>query len=95
MKPKAILIDTKDNVATAFQELAKGETVTVSLAGTEATVVLTQDIPFGHKFALSTIGLQEPVVKYGETIGLATSPIQAGQYVHVHNMESQKGRGDK
>lgn len=95
MKPKAILIDTKDNVATAFQELAKGETVTVSLAGTEATAVLTQDIPFGHKFALSAIGLQEPVVKYGETIGLATSPIQAGQHVHVHNMESQKGRGDK
>ncbi len=95
MKPKAILIDTKDNVATAFQELAKGETVTVSLAGTEATAVLTQDIPFGHKFALSAIGLHEPVVKYGETIGLATDSIQAGQHVHVHNMESQKGRGDK
>ena len=95
MKPKAILIDTKDNVATAFQELAKGETVTVSLAGTEATAVLTQDIPFGHKFALSAIGLHEAVVKYGETIGLATDPIQTGQHVHVHNMESQKGRGDK
>jgi len=95
VKPKAILIDTKDNVATAFQELAKGETVTVSLAGTEATAVLTQDIPFGHKFALSSIGLHEPVVKYGEIIGLATDPIQAGQHVHVHNMESQKGRGDR
>ena len=95
MKPKAILIDTKDNVATAFQELAKGETVTVSLAGTEATAVLTQDIPFGHKFALSAIGPHEPVIKYGEVIGLATDAIQAGQHVHVHNMESQKGRGDK
>ncbi len=95
MKPKAILIDTKDNVATAFQELAKGETVTVSLAGTEVTTVLTQDIPFGHKFALSAIGLHEPVVKYGETIGLATDSILAGRHVHVHNMESQKGRGDK
>lgn len=95
MKPKAILIDTKDNVATAFQELSKGETVTVSLAGTEVTTVLTQDIPFGHKFALSAIGLHEPVVKYGETIGLATDSILAGRHVHVHNMESQKGRGDK
>ncbi len=95
MKPKAILIDTKDNVATAFQDLSKGDTVTVSLADTEATTVLLQDIPFGHKFALSAIGLHEPVVKYGETIGLATSSIQPGQHVHVHNMESQKGRGDK
>ncbi len=95
MKPKAILIDTKDNVATVLQDLAKGETVTVSLAGTEATAVLTQDIPFGHKFALSAIAVHEPVIKYGEVIGLATDTIQAGQHVHVHNMESQKGRGDK
>ena len=95
MKPKAILIDTKDNVATAFQDLSKGETVTVSLGGREVTTALAQDILFGHKFALTAIGLHEPVVKYGETIGLATDSIQAGQHVHVHNMESQKGRGDK
>ena len=95
MKPKAILIDTKDNVATAFQDLAKGDSVTVSLEGTETTVALAQDIPFGHKLALAPIGLHEPVIKYGEAIGLATQPIEAGQHVHIHNMESQKGRGDK
>jgi len=95
MKPKAILIDTKDNVATAFQDLSKGDTVTVSLEGREATATLVQDIPFGHKFALSPIGMHEPVIKYGEPIGLATQAIDAGQHVHVHNMESQKGRGDK
>ena len=95
MKPKAILIDTKDNVATAFQDLSKGDTVTVTLEGRETTVTLVQDVPFGHKIALSPIGLHEQVVKYGEAIGLATQPIEAGQHVHVHNMESQKGRGDK
>jgi altronate dehydratase small subunit len=95
MKPKAILIDTKDNVATAFQDLKKGDSVTVSLESREATTTLTQDIPFGHKFALSPIGLHQPVIKYGEPIGLATESIGAGQHVHVHNMESQKGRGDK
>jgi altronate dehydratase small subunit len=95
MKPKAILIDTKDNVATAFQDLSKGDSVTVALEGREATTTLAQDIPFGHKFALAPIGLHQPVVKYGEAIGLATDSIGAGQHVHVHNMESQKGRGDK
>ncbi len=95
MKPKAILIDTKDNVATAFQDLSKGDTVTVTLEGRETTVTLVQDIPFGHKIALSPISLHEPVVKYGEAIGLAIQPIEAGQHVHIHNMESQKGRGDK
>jgi altronate dehydratase small subunit len=95
MKPKAILIDTKDNVATAFQELSKGDSVTVALEGRETTVKLLQDIPFGHKIALSPIALHQPVIKYGEAIGLATQPIEPGQHVHVHNMESQKGRGDK
>ncbi|MCK5212520.1 MAG: UxaA family hydrolase [Dehalococcoidia bacterium] len=95
MKPKAILIDTKDNVATAFQDLSVGDTVTVSLEGTEITTTLKQDIPFGHKFALATIAIHEPIVKYGEAIGLAMEQIDAGRHVHVHNMESQKGRGDK
>jgi len=95
MNPKAILIDTKDNVATAFQDLSKGDSVTVALEGRETTVTLAQDIPFGHKVALSPIATHEPVIKYGEAIGLATQPIDAGQHVHVHNMESQKGRGDK
>jgi altronate dehydratase small subunit len=95
MKPKAILIDTKDNVATAFQDLKAGDRVTVSLEGTEKTTTLIQDIPFGHKFALSDVALHQPVIKYGEAIGLAIQTIKAGQHVHVHNMESQKGRGDK
>ena len=95
MKPKAILIDTRDNVATAFQDLKAGDTVTVSLQSTEKTTTLVQDIPFGHKFALSDVALHQPVIKYGEAIGLAIKPIEAGQHVHVHNMESQKGRGDK
>ncbi len=95
MKPKAILIDTKDNVATAFQELKAGDKVTVSLGGKDVTTTLVMDIPFGHKFALADIAVHKPVVKYGETIGLTTAAIKAGQHVHVHNMESQKGRGDK
>ena len=95
MKPKAILIDTRDNVATAFQDLSKGDTVAVSLEGRESSATLVQDIPFGHKFALSDIALHQPVIKYGAAIGLATQAIKAGQHVHIHNMESQKGRGDK
>jgi altronate dehydratase small subunit len=95
MKAKAILIDTKDNVATAFQDLKEGDKVTVAHEGREVTTELVQDIPFGHKFALADIALHQPVVKYGEAIGLAIQPIRAGQHVHIHNMESQKGRGDK
>jgi len=34
-------------------------------------------------------------VKYGEPIGIATRDIRSGQHVHVHNLESARGRGDK
>ena len=33
-------------------------------------------------------------VKYGESIGVASSDIQEGQLVHVHNLEGARGRGD-
>jgi len=35
------------------------------------------------------------VLKYGEVIGRATTRIEAGELVHVQNMEGCRGRGDK
>ena len=32
----------------------------------------------------------EPVVKYGEHIGVATCDIRAGEHVHVHNVEGRR-----
>ena len=95
MQPSAILIDRKDNVATALRQLQQGNSVQVGIEDYSVTTPLLQDIPFGHKYALKDIRKGEGVIKYGETIGLATEDIQQGQHVHVHNIESQKGRGDK
>ena len=95
MQPSAILIDRKDNVATALRQLQQGDSVQVGIEDYSVTTPLLQDIPFGHKYALKDIRKGEGVIKYGETIGLATEDIRQGQHVHVHNIESQKGRGDK
>jgi altronate dehydratase small subunit len=40
------------------------------------------------------IGKGDDVVKYGEIIGRATADIAKGEHVHVHNIESLRGRGD-
>ncbi len=40
------------------------------------------------------VAVGEEVRKYGEVIGLANAPISPGDHVHVHNVESQRGRGD-
>jgi altronate dehydratase small subunit len=86
-----ILINPNDNVATARKDLAQG---TACRAG-KAKVRLRQRIPLGHKVALRPIQKGEAVIKFGDSIGLATSDIAPGDLVHIHNMESCRGRGDK
>ena len=40
----------------------------------------------GHKVALRELAEGEPVRKYGQPIGRATRPIDAGEHVHDHNL---------
>lgn len=95
MQEKSILIDKKDNVATALRQMGKDDSISVAIEDRSVSVVLLQDIPFGHKFALTDIQQGDAIIKYGEVIGLATKPIRQGEHVHIHNVESQRGRGDK
>lgn len=91
---KAIIVDEKDNVASALANLSRGEDVEVSIGLITYKIKLVSDIPFGHKFALKRIGKGEFVIKYGEVIGRATKDIEVGEHVHVHNVESLRARGD-
>jgi altronate dehydratase small subunit len=88
---KLIILDDADNVATAIADIAKGEQLT---SGGHA-VTTVEEIPFGHKVALTAIPNGESILKYGEQIGLAEGDIEAGACVHVHNVDSQRGRGDR
>jgi altronate hydrolase len=51
-------------------------------------IVLRDNVPRGHKFALRTIPQGREVRKYGWPIGVATSEIAAGHWVHTHNLAS-------
>jgi altronate dehydratase small subunit len=94
MDKKAIVIDPRDNVATALADLEAGEIVEVEVAGERQRVELCAPIRFGHKFALAPLGAGAAAIKYGAPIGTTTRPIAAGEHVHVHNLESRRGRGD-
>jgi altronate dehydratase small subunit len=94
-KIDAIVMKPADNVCTVLREVAPATGISVLVSDEKLTVTVTEAIPFGHKFALKAIKAGEPIIKYGEIIGLATRDIQMGQYVHVHNLESCRGRGDK
>ena len=85
---KAIVIHRGDNTATLFGEAQAGELVSVRGENGEivAEIIARQDIPVGHKIALKEIGEGERVLKYGETIGVATQLIQEGEHVHIQNV---------
>ena len=95
MSEKAIILDKKDNVVTALCRLEEGNLIQVGIEDYTVDIVLSQNIPFGHKFALKDIQQGEAVIKYGEVIGLATKQILQGEHAHIHNVEGLRGRGDK
>ena len=89
-----IILNDNDNVATAVQVLVKGQTARVRRNREEVEIVMTEDIPYGHKFAVRDIAVGEDILKYGEVIGRATQSIANGSHAHVQNIESLRGRGD-
>lgn len=96
MSLRALIIHPDDNVANLIGPGTKGEPVECTVEGNEgtSTVTLLDDIPANHKFAPVDVKAGEPIIKYGLNIGRATCDIQKGQYVHIHNIESNRGRGD-
>ena len=92
-KGKTIVINEKDNVATALELLNAGAKVSLEIHGRLEEITLLSDIPMGHKFALEDLEEGEAVIKYGEPIGQSTSKIARGEHVHVHNVVSQQRGG--
>ena len=87
---KAIMINARDNTATLLGEAQAGECVSIVRESGQVVQEITarQPISVGHKIGLSDIREGERVLKYGETIGVATQTIQKGEHVHVHNVVS-------
>ena len=92
----ALKVTDKDNVATIFaDDLTDGSRVTVlDKRGERQEYTVKGTVPYGHKIALVPIKKGELIIKYGEEIGIATRDIAPGEYVHVHNLDSMRGRGD-
>ncbi|EFO6251908.1 UxaA family hydrolase [Campylobacter coli] len=82
-----IIVNEKDNVATALRDFKKGEKV--------VNIELLNDIASGHKFALKDIKKDEIIIKYAEAIASASCDISTGEWVHIHNTAGIRGRGDK
>ena len=95
MQPKrALKLTDRDNVATMVEAVERGGSVAVQLGRQTTAVEAREEIPFGFKVAVADIPRGAHVIKYGESIGFASSNIATGDLVHIHNLEGGRGRGD-
>ena len=92
----ALKVHDDDTVATLFSDgVSAGDMVEVrDRKGQAELVPVLNDIPYGHKLALKDMSCGQPIIKYGEELGRASRDIRRGEHVHVHNLESMRGRGD-
>lgn len=81
----------KDNVVTCCTAVSAGDHFTIG----ETEITAAQNIPIYHKIAIQDIPAGATVFKYGQPIGIASCAIQKGEHVHVQNLESDRGRGDR
>ena len=91
---RAIVLNARDNVAVLLGAGAPADVCSLQGAQ-EGTVRLLTAIPYGHKVAIRALERGEAVVKYGEVVGRTTATVRLGEHIHVHNVESLRGRGDK
>lgn len=86
----AMIIDMKDNVGIAIEEIKNGQEINYKVNNEIKTIIATDDIKIYHKFSVKEIEKGSPVIKYGEHIGIASEKIEKGKHVHTHNVESHR-----
>lgn len=84
MNTKYLKINPADNVAVAIETLKAGETVRID----NQQITLNEDIPAGHKFALTNLTEGENIVKYGYPIGHARKAQKPGDWMNEHNIQT-------
>ena len=79
-----VVLHSEDNIAVAIRPLPKGLTFEVS----GQAVTLQEPIELGHKVTTRAVTRGQPVRKFGQIIGFATTDIAPGSWVHTHNIEA-------
>jgi altronate dehydratase len=89
MTDNILVIHPRDNVAVALRSLGPGEEAKGQ--GLEGFDVL-EPVPPSHKIAIRDLAPGEEIVKYGEVVAVTSRGIKKGEWVHTHNLESQRWR---
>jgi altronate dehydratase small subunit len=85
---RAFCINPTDNVATLLDDAPGPDNVQILGASHIQSVSSREPITLGHKIAITDIPKDSEIIKFGVSIGHASQPILAGQWVHLHNCAS-------
>lgn len=91
--PHFLVHSPKDNVGVVVvEELTAGTQMTGVITETDSEVSVTalNDIPIGHKVALTELNTGDTVIKYGEDIGRMVGDARKGGHVHTHNLKTKR-----
>ncbi|MGI9333715.1 MAG: UxaA family hydrolase [Gammaproteobacteria bacterium] len=87
-----VVLSPADNVGIATRDIACGARAR-ELGGRELRT--RENIPQGHKVALTDIAHDEVVIRFAMPVAKTTASIPAGSLVHVHNVTSQYLNNDE
>ncbi|MGP4040838.1 UxaA family hydrolase [Gracilibacillus sp. D59] len=90
----ALIMSDEDNVATAVKDLSVGDLAKIHYKNIDQVIKVKDNIQFGHKLALCNVEKNREIKKYGEPIGIAITNIRKGEHVHIHNIDSIRGKGE-
>ncbi|MDJ0751313.1 MAG: UxaA family hydrolase [Woeseiaceae bacterium] len=91
--PHLLVHDNQDNVGVVVVEGLKAGTemlCVVTEDNSDFTLVVNDDVPIGHKVALTDLSDGGTAIKYGQDIGRFVADIPKGCHVHTHNMKTKR-----
>ncbi|GAB4143850.1 MAG: UxaA family hydrolase [Sphingomonadales bacterium] len=91
--PHLLVHDEKDNVGVVVVEgLTKGTEMlcVITENNHDFKLMAEQDVPIGHKIALTDLKAGDTVIKYGQDIGRMVADAPKGSHVHTHNLKTKR-----
>ena len=92
-EPQFLVHSPKDNVGVVVIEGLKAGTDMLGVITEDDTSInlkAGQDIPIGHKIALTDLKDGDTIIKYGVDIGKMVANAAKGEHVHVHNLKTKR-----
>lgn len=91
--PQLLVHNPNDNVGVVVAEgLAAGTEMLCVITENNKSFKLTakDDVPIGHKIALTDLAEGDAAIKYGVDVGKIVASVKRGEHVHTHNLKTKR-----